>query len=163
MKICTEEIALNPQNMDAYYSAHLVAAPAEEVPGYDRLGDQGDQGEPAEMRVLESVGEAYFYLDDYKVDAVLPALRGRRAPGRVSVAYFFMGEIFRIQKRVKHADIAYTTALSSWSEPAALVVPARLGAGAGAGTRRPWLPTSRSLSPTFPEAQEGLDRTKKRL
>ena len=30
---------------------------------------------------------------------------------RVSVAYFFIGEIFRLREKYRHADIAYTTAV----------------------------------------------------
>jgi cytochrome c-type biogenesis protein CcmH/NrfG len=30
---------------------------------------------------------------------------------RAAVAYFFIGEIYRLQKRYHHADIAYTTAV----------------------------------------------------
>jgi cytochrome c-type biogenesis protein CcmH/NrfG len=30
---------------------------------------------------------------------------------RISVAYFFIGEIFRMRRQYRHADIAYTTAV----------------------------------------------------
>jgi tetratricopeptide (TPR) repeat protein len=60
------------------------------------------------------MGEAYFYLNDF--DRSLAAMQrytGAMPRGeRASVAYFFMGEIYRLQGRFHHADIAYTTAVS---------------------------------------------------
>jgi tetratricopeptide (TPR) repeat protein len=64
-------------------------------------------------RILETMGEAYFYLDNYTESLrsmqryinVLP--QGERVP----TAYFFIGEIYRLQNKNHYADIAYTTAV----------------------------------------------------
>lgn len=66
-----------------------------------------------EYRIIESIAEAYFYLDNYTeslkyFEQYLHALpNGDRA----STAYFFVGDIFRLTGRYEHADIAYSTAL----------------------------------------------------
>jgi tetratricopeptide (TPR) repeat protein len=66
-----------------------------------------------ELRIVEIMGEAYFYLDDYTHSLAYMQRYTNALPqgDRASVAFFFTGEIYRITQRYHHADIAYTTAL----------------------------------------------------
>jgi len=68
---------------------------------------------PDEYRIMETMGEAFFYLEDYTRSLSYMQRYTNALPqgDRVSVAYFFSGEIYRITQKYRHADIAYTTAL----------------------------------------------------
>ncbi len=167
VKICTEEIAQNPQNMDAYSVLTWSLLRQKKYRDTIDWGIKAIKANPAEMRVLESVGEAYFYLDDFKesMKYFQRYVDGAPQGERVSVAYFFMGEIYRIQKKVKHADIAYTTAVKLepnlplwWYRLASVREQGAEYASAVAAYERVL-----ALNPNHREAQEGLDRTKKRL
>jgi tetratricopeptide (TPR) repeat protein len=59
------------------------------------------------------MGEAFFYLEDYTRSLSFMQRYTNALPqgDRVSVAYFFSGEIYRLTQKYRHADIAYTTAL----------------------------------------------------
>jgi cytochrome c-type biogenesis protein CcmH/NrfG len=62
---------------------------------------------------MEAMGEAYFYLDDYNrsLSSMQRYVNAVPQGERSSVAYFFIGEIFRLRSQYRHADIAYTTAV----------------------------------------------------
>lgn len=166
VKICTDEIASNPQNMDAYSVLTWSLLRQKKYRETVDWGIKASKANSSEMRVLESVGEAYFYLDDYKesMKYFQRYVDGAPQGERVSVAYFFMGEIFRIQKRFKHADIAYTTAvqmepsLPLWWYRLAMV---REQGGEYASAVDAYQ-RALTLNPNYREAQEGLDRSKKR-
>jgi len=76
-------------------------------------GERGLARNPNNHRLIEIMGEAYFYLDDYDRSLNLMQRYVSVSPqgDRVSTAYFFIGEIFRLRRQFRHADIAYTTAL----------------------------------------------------
>jgi cytochrome c-type biogenesis protein CcmH/NrfG len=59
------------------------------------------------------MGEAYFYLDDYgrSLASMQRYVNALPQGERTSVAYFFIGEIYRLTGKHRHADIAYTTAV----------------------------------------------------
>jgi tetratricopeptide (TPR) repeat protein len=59
------------------------------------------------------MGEAYFYLGNFDASLRYMQLYVNDVPSgdRTSVAYFFIGEIYRCQKKYRYADIAYTTAV----------------------------------------------------
>ncbi|OHE71125.1 MAG: hypothetical protein A2Z99_16680 [Treponema sp. GWB1_62_6] len=120
---------------------------------------------PNDHRVIESIGEAYFYMNDFKESLKAMQRYVDAAPQgeRVSVAYFFMGEIYRIGKQFRHADIAYTTAvklepnLPLWWYRLGI---AREGAGEPASAALAF-ERAVALSPGYKEASEGLARAKK--
>jgi tetratricopeptide (TPR) repeat protein len=76
-------------------------------------GERGLRLFPDEYRIMETMGEAFFYLDDYTRSLSYMQRYTNALPqgDRVSVAYFFSGEIYRLTQKYHHADIAYTTAL----------------------------------------------------
>lgn len=161
--ICKQDLAANPKNMDAYtiYGWSLF-----------RLGKYRETVEICQealkivndYRIVETMGEAYFYLGNYKeslrhmeryVDA---APRGER----ISTAYFFIGEIYRITGQYNRADIAYTAAVHL--EPAIALWWFRLGSvreqvgdktGASDAYRR-----ALNLRPDYKDASDGLSRVR---
>ena len=76
-------------------------------------GDRGLRIFPNEHRIVQIMGEAYFYLNDFERSLSFMQRYTNAMPQgeRASVAYFFIGEIYRITRRFHHADIAYTTAV----------------------------------------------------
>lgn len=117
IEVCLEDLTVNPKNMDAY-TIHGWAL--------IRLGKYQETVKvclealkiTADYRIIETLAEAYFYQDNFKeslknmekyIDA---APRGER----ISTAYFFVGEIYRIQKQYNKAEIAYSAAV--YLEPA---------------------------------------------
>jgi len=166
VRICKDEIAQNATNMDSY--AVLTWALLRQKKYRDTIdwGLKGLKVNQNDYRVIESLGEAYFYVDDYKESLRHMQKYVDSAPQgeRVSVAYFFMGEIYRIQRRPKHADIAYTTAVKM--EPNISLWWYRLGMareqGAEYASAAAAYERALALNPSYKEASEALDRVKKR-
>jgi tetratricopeptide (TPR) repeat protein len=108
------------------------------------------------------MGEAYFYLDDYARSLSYMQRYANAVPqgDRVSVAYFFVGEIYRLTQKYHHADIAYTTALRF--EPNAALWWYRLGTvREEIGDRMPAIDAYQQalrLNPNYREARSGLTR-----
>ena len=107
INICREELKKDHKNMDSYavYTWCLF-----------RLGRYKDTALVCtdalkiakDARIIETLGEANFYLGNYK-----DALRNMEtyidaAPAgeRISVAHFFIGEIYRLTGKYNKADIA---------------------------------------------------------
>lgn len=166
VRICKEEIAQNSTNMDSYTVLTWTLLRQKKYREVIEWSQKALKVNQNDYRVVESMGEAYFYLDDYReslramqryVDA---APQGERA----STAYFFIGEIYRIQRKPRHADIAYTTAVKL--EPNIALWWYRLGmareqaaeyaAAAGAYER------AAALNPGYKDAVDALDRVRKR-
>ncbi len=163
IEVCRQDLEANGKNMDAYTIKTWALI---------RLGKYQDTVDTClealkitnDYRIVETLAEGYFYLGRHKdslkqfekyVDA---APRGER----VSTAYFFIGEIFRLGKEYNHADIAYSTAvyyepgLSLWWYRLA-TVKETVGdkAGAKAAYER-----ALKLRPDYREATEGLSRVR---
>jgi tetratricopeptide (TPR) repeat protein len=67
-----------------------------------------------DMRVIETIGDAYFYLENYALSLKSMSRYVAYYPKgeRSATAFFYIGEIYRIEQRFHYADIAYTTAVS---------------------------------------------------
>jgi cytochrome c-type biogenesis protein CcmH/NrfG len=111
------------------------------------------------------MGEAYFYLRNYDdclrfMQRYVNSLpRGERS----SVAYFFIGETYRVQRKFQHADIAYTTAVRL--EPGVALWWFRLGSvREAAGEFAPAVEAyeqALKLNPNYRDASEGLIRARR--
>ncbi|MDR0623029.1 MAG: tetratricopeptide repeat protein [Treponema sp.] len=81
---------------------------------------------------------------------------------RISVAYFFIGEIFRLRQQYRHADIAYTTAVRL--EPGLALWWYRLATvRESAGDKSPAIEAyerALRLDPNYQEAGAGLARVR---
>ena len=117
---------------------------------------------PDEYRVVEIMGEAFFYLNDYERSLSSMQRYANAMPegDRVSIAFFFVGEIYRITQKFHHADIAYTTAVRF--EPGLALWWYRLGSvREQIGDRNPAIEAYRQalrLNPNYVEARNGLVR-----
>ncbi len=163
VEVCKQDLGVNPKNMDAYtvYGWALIR-----LEKYQETVDiclEALKITP-DVRIIETLGEGYFYLRNYReslkqmeryIDA---APRGER----ISTAYFFMGEIFRIQQQYNRADIAYSAAV--YYEPAISLWWYRLATvretvGDKGGASEAYQRALR-LRPDYREATEGLNRVR---
>lgn len=65
-------------------------------------------------RVVEVMGEAYFYLKNYRLSLKFFQEYAANMPNvyRPDVAYFFIGEIYQQQKKHAKAELAYSIAIN---------------------------------------------------
>jgi tetratricopeptide (TPR) repeat protein len=161
--VCKQDLAENSKNMDAYtiYGWSLV-----------RLGKYQDTVTVCQdalkitpdPRITETLGEAFFYIGNYKdalknmekyIDA---APKGER----ISTAYFFSGEIYRLTKELNRAEMAYTAAV--YLEPGISLWWYRLGSlreSLGDKTKAAEAyQRALKLRPDYKEATDGLSRVR---
>jgi len=165
VRICMDEINTGRATMDTYT---VLTWTLQRQKKYSDVISWGQRALAIsrDYRVIETMGEAYFYLNNYAaslksmqqyVDA-LP--QGERVP----TAYFFIGEIYRAQGKFRRADIAYTTAVRLESNSPLWWY--RLGlAREAAGEARSAIEAferSLRLNPGFTQAQEALGRVRAR-
>lgn len=163
VQITNDEISRNMATRDSY--TVLTWALQRQGRYVDVLawGERGLRLYSDEYRIVETMGEAYFYLDDYDNSLRSMQRYANSAPQgeRASVAYFFIGEIYRLRRQFYHADIAYTTAVRL--EPNIALWWYRLGlAREGAGDTGPAADAygqAIRLNPNYREALDGLART----
>ena len=162
VRLCNEELARNPSNMEAYVTLTWTLQRQRKYSEVVSLGERALRISAADYRIIEIMGEAFFYLDRYD-DSLRYMQRYTNAlpqGSRASVAYFFIGEIFRLRGRYRHADIAYTTAVKL--EPNAALWWYRLGlVRESAGELVPAgeaYSQALKLNPNYREAAEGLTR-----
>jgi tetratricopeptide (TPR) repeat protein len=165
IRICTEELSRNPSNMDSYTVLTWTMLRQRRYSEVISWGERGLRYNANDFRIVETMGEACFYLNDYArsltfMQRYVNAMpRGERA----STAYFFMGEIYRNQRRYLHADIAYTTAVSL--EGSMFLWWFRLGsvresAGEFASAMEAY-EKALTLNPNYRDASEGLERSRR--
>lgn len=160
--VCEAELDIRPGNMDSYT-----------VLGWSliRLGKYKEALEKArsglkisryDARIIEIVGEAYFYLGKN-----LEALKwfeeyAALSPGggRIDSVYFFMGELFIRIGEYNHADIAFTTAV--YHSPNIARWWARLGYAREMAKDYDYsieaYNKALELAPSFPDAKRGKER-----
>ena len=161
--VCKLDLAANPKNMDAYtiYGWSLVR-----MGKYQETVDvcvEALKVSP-DSRITETLGEGYFFLRNYKESLKYMEKYIDAAPKgeRISTAYFFVGEIYRLTKMNNSAEIAYSAAV--YHEPSISLWWFRLGAtresigdkaGATAAYER-----ALKLRPDYKEANDGLSRVR---
>ncbi|MDR2792432.1 MAG: tetratricopeptide repeat protein [Treponema sp.] len=113
IRICMEEIDRKIATADTYVVFTWALQRLKNYRDVIAWGERGLALYPNDYRLNEIMGEAYFYLDDYERSLALMQRFVNALPrnDRASTAYFFIGEIYRIQGKYRHADIAYTTAV----------------------------------------------------
>jgi tetratricopeptide (TPR) repeat protein len=110
---CLDEVSRNTASRTTYTVLTWTLQRQRRYSEVITWGERGLKAFPDEYRITETMGEAFFYLDDYTRSLAYMQRYTNALPqgDRVSVAYFFSGEIYRITQKYHHADIAYTTAL----------------------------------------------------
>jgi tetratricopeptide (TPR) repeat protein len=113
IRICQEEVSRNTAGRDTYTAITWALRRQEKYREVIAWGERGLGIFADEYRIMETMGEAYFYLPDYDRSLAYMQRYTNALPQgeRASVAYFFIAEIYRLRNQYLHADIAYTTAL----------------------------------------------------
>ena len=165
VRICLDELNRNSANMDSYTVLTWTLLRQRRYAEVINWGDRALRINAGDFRIVETMGEAYFYLNDYEHSLIMMQRYAASMPrgDRASTAYFFMGEIYRNQRKYLHADIAYTTAVTL--EGSVFLWWYRLGnvreAAGEYGSAIAAYEKTVSLNPGFREASEALERTKR--
>ena len=109
--ICLSELETRPSNMDSYavytWSLYRLRKYSETVAVCRQALNIRE-----DARIVETMAEAYFYLDNF--DECLKQMQRyiQLAPDgdRISVAYFFEAEIYRNRNHLERAEFLYTVA-----------------------------------------------------
>lgn len=160
--VCQQEIAENPQNIESYVVLCWSLFRLKRYKESEKYSLEALKISPREYRITENLGETYFYLDNYgeALKNLEKYVDGVPNGDRASTAYFFIGEIYRIQGKPCHADISYSMAVQI--EPSIPLWWYRLGTvreqsgyteGAKAAFKR-----ALDLRPDYPEAKQALTR-----
>jgi tetratricopeptide (TPR) repeat protein len=163
VRICLEEINQNSTNMDSYTVLTWTLQRQRRYAEVINWGERGLRINANDYRIIETMGEAYFYLNRFEDSLRFMQRYVNSVPQgeRSSVAYFFIGEIFRLQGKFFKADIAYTTACRL--DPGSALWWYRLGSvRESAGDFSPAAEAYQRalrLNPNYREAREGLERS----
>jgi tetratricopeptide (TPR) repeat protein len=114
IRLCMDELNRNNSNMDSYTILTWSLLRQRRYTEVINWGDRALRINPGDYRIVETMGEAYFFLNDYEHALIMLQRYAASMPrgDRSSTVYFFMGEIYRNQRKYLHADIAYTTAVN---------------------------------------------------
>ena len=163
INVCLSELRHNPRNMDSYtvytWSLFRLHRYRETVAVCNEALKIA-----SDVRIIETLGEAHFYLNDYKESLRQMERYIDMAPTgeRASVAYFYVGDIYRLTKRYQKDDIAYSAAVHL--EPSNSLWWYRLGlAREQAGDKRnarDAFQRALTIRKEYKEAAEGLARLK---
>jgi tetratricopeptide (TPR) repeat protein len=162
VRICQDEVSRNEAARETYTVITWTLRRQTKYADVITWGERGLRQYPDEYRIVETMGEAYFYLGDYNRSLLFMQRYTNAVPQgeRTSVAYFFIGEIFRLTKKYRHADIAYTTAVRL--EPGLPLWWYRLAeVREASGDKTPAVEAYQQairLNPAYREAIEGLAR-----
>lgn len=163
VNICLDELKVNPKNMESYVVLCWSLFRLKKYAESERYSLEALKINEREYRIMENLGETYFYLKRY--DDSLRYLEryvdGAPNGDRASTAYFFIGEIYRIKEKFNHADISYSLACRKESSIALWWY--RLGtvrekAGYKDGAKTAYQKALSLSKNNYPEAQAGLNR-----
>ena len=111
--VCRQELKENSRNIESYVVLGWALIRLQQYNETVSISKTALEISPREYRIIETLAEAYFYLDNYTESLKLFEQYVNALPNgdRASTAYFFMGDIFRLTKKYEHADIAYSLAI----------------------------------------------------
>jgi tetratricopeptide (TPR) repeat protein len=165
IRVCLNEINQNAANMDSYTVLTWALQRQNRYAEVIEWGQRGLRVNANDFRIIETMGEASFYLNQYaqSLRYMQRYVDGNPQGDRISVAFFFIGEIYRLQQKYRHADIAYTTAVRL--EPGLALWWYRLGtvresAGDFQAAAAAYEQALR-LNPNYQEASGGLARARR--
>ncbi|GHU23385.1 hypothetical protein FACS1894164_07670 [Spirochaetia bacterium] len=164
IRICRDEIEGNRATADSYVILAWTLQRKDQYRNVIEWGELGLRLYRNEYRLVEIMGEAYFYLNEYSRSLVNMQLYVDSLPQgeRVPTAYFFMGEIYLLQRKYRRADIAYTAA--TWLEPSNSLWWYRCGLArersGDTETAAEAFERSLRIYPGYSEARAGLERVR---
>ncbi|HOC28645.1 MAG TPA: tetratricopeptide repeat protein [Treponemataceae bacterium] len=163
IEVCKLDLQANPKNMDAYTIYGWALNRLQKYQDAVNLCLEALKI-TSDYRITETLAESYFYLGNYKdslrhmekyIDA---APKGER----ISTAYFFVAEIYRLTRMFNKAEIAYTAAV--FLEPGLSLWWYRLGTVRETlGEKQPAMQAyerALKLRPEYKEASDGLNRVR---
>ena len=165
IRICNEDISQDNAGRETYTALTWALIRLRKYSEVITWGERGLRSYADEYRILETLGEAYFYLDDYEnsLRYMQSYVNSMPSGDRVSIAYFFSGEIYRLEKKYMLADMAYSTAVRL--QPAIALWWYRLGTvRESSGDPVPAADAYEQalrLSPDYQAASEGLVRVRR--
>jgi tetratricopeptide (TPR) repeat protein len=164
IRTCMDEISNNSATADSYVILTWTLSRQQRYSEAVQWGERG-LGVSTDYRLVETMGEAYFYLKDYDHSLTFLQRYVNVVPqgGNSSLAYFMIGEIYRLRKHFHHADMAYTIAVSL--SPNNSLWWFRLGeareAASGPSYAIPAYEQALKLNPQNREASEALERSRR--
>ncbi|MDR2746693.1 MAG: tetratricopeptide repeat protein [Treponema sp.] len=110
---CLDQVSKNTAGRDTYAAITWTLLRQMKYGEVVSWAGQGLKLFADDYRIVETLGEAYFHLNDFdrSLDCMQRYVNAVPQGERTSVAYFYIAEIFRLRRQYLHADIAYTTAL----------------------------------------------------
>ncbi|MCL2067961.1 MAG: tetratricopeptide repeat protein [Treponema sp.] len=113
IRICQDEVARNAATRETYTVITWTLRRQNRHADTITWGERGLRLYQDEYRIVETMGESWFYLGEYNRSLSYMQRYTNAIPQgeRSAVAFFFIGEIYRITEKYHHADIAYTTAV----------------------------------------------------
>ena len=121
--VCEQELAENPNRIESYVVMCWSLVRNKQYSEAEQRATDGLKISPYDLRLIEILGEARYYLGKYNGAMEQFQRYVSSAPesgSRVGTAYYYMGEIYIRQARYQHADISLTAAvkkeplLDSW-------------------------------------------------
>jgi tetratricopeptide (TPR) repeat protein len=110
---CLDQAARDAANGDTYTAITWALLRQEKYAEVVSWAERGLGLFANDYRIMETLGEAYFHLDNYdrSLEWMQRYVNAVPQGERTSIAYFYIAEIFRLRRQYLRADIAYTTAL----------------------------------------------------
>lgn len=123
IQVCEEELKENPNRVESYVVMCWSLVKNKQYAEAEQRATEGLVISPYDLRLIESLGEAKYYLG--KNQSAMEQFQryvanASESASRLGTAYYYMGEIFIKQARYQHADIALSSAvkkeplLDSW-------------------------------------------------
>jgi len=113
VRVTMDQVSRNVATRDSYVLLTRALRRLNRHNEVINLGRQGLRIFPDEFRLMETMGQSFFFLGNFEQSLAYMERYANAMPDgdRISLAYFFIGEIFRLTNKYHRADIAYTTAL----------------------------------------------------
>ncbi len=113
IKICEQEIANNPQNIDSHCVLCWSLVRNRQYAAGEQRATEARKLAPTDVRLIEILGEAKFYLgkNAAAMELFQQYVENAKNGARLGNAYYYMGEIYIRQAKYQHADIAMTASV----------------------------------------------------
>ena len=114
VQVCEEELQENPNRVESYVVMCWALVKNKQYAEAEERATEGLVISPYDLRLIEVLGEAKYYLGKNKgaMDQFQKYVASAPESGsRVGIAYYFMGEIYIRQARYQHADMALSSAV----------------------------------------------------
>ncbi len=111
--ICFDEIAEDPSNVESHVVLSWALVEAKRYEEAENWAEKGRELSRYDPRLIEILAEAHYYQGNNQQSLRLFQEYISYAPNgsRISLVYYFMGEIYLRLAKYRHADMAFSAAL----------------------------------------------------